>query len=121
MFRAGLNNMKKKVIKRKRKNPATSVKLKLNNEELSTLELLRTRYDSPRILLDAYDDKNGSWDMNIVARAFIATKDDGGKIGTVPNISGNLKKSILELFGIVIDNNSKLDINTQMDLMKVLK
>ena len=117
--------MKKKVKPRKasktRRNPSTSVKLPLTKEELGALEFLRSRYESARILLDAYDEDDKTWNMNIVAQAFIATKEDGGNLGTVPNTGRLLQNKISELFGTVLDNSDELSLDIQMKLARVLK
>ena len=114
----------KKIAKRKakkRSNPSTKIKLPLTKEELGALEFLRSRYESARILLDAYDEDDKTWNMNVVAQAFIATKEDGGNLGVVPNTGRALQNKISELFGIVIDNNDELSLDVQMKLMRVLK
>lgn len=114
--------MKKKVKPRKRKNPSLAkVKLPLTKEELGALEFLRSRYESARILLDAYDEDDKTWNMNIVAQAFIATKEDGANLGTVPNTGRLLQNKISELFGTVLDNSDELSLDIQMKLAKVLK
>ena len=113
----------KKIAKRKakkRSNPS-AIKLPLTKEELGALEFLRSRYESARILLDAYDEDDKTWNMNVVAQAFIATKEDGGNLGVVPNTGRALQNKISELFGIVIDNNDELSLDVQMKLMRVLK
>ena len=122
MKKVAKKTAKRKTAKRKsaKRNPSTNIKLPLTGEEIATLEFLRSRRESARILRDAYDEDNKTWDMNIVAEAFIATKDDGGKLGTVPNTGKILQNKISELFGIVIDNNDELDINVQVRLMEVL-
>lgn len=120
-----MKKVAKKTAKRKtkkRSNPTgATIKLPLTKEELGALEFLRTRYDSARILLDAYDEDNKTWNMNVVAQAFIATKEDGGNLGVVPNTGRALQNKISELFGIVIDNNDELSLDVQMKLMRVLK
>ena len=114
--------MKKKVKPRKRKNPSKSfVKLPLTKEELGALEFLRSRYESARILLDAYDEDDKTWNMNIVAQAFIATKEDGGNLGTVPMAGRLLQNKISELFGTVLNDSDELPLDIQMKLTKVLK
>jgi hypothetical protein len=115
--------MKKVAKKRKtrtRSNPS-SIKLPLTKEELGALEFLRSRYESARILLDAYDEDDKSWNMNVVAQAFIATKEDGGNLGTVPNTGRVLQNKISELFGTVLDNSDELSMDVQMKLMRVLR
>ena len=122
MKKVAKKTAKRKTAKRKsaRRNPSTTIKLPLTSEEIATLEFLRSRYDSARILLDAYDEDSKTWDMNILAEAFIATKGDGGNLGVVPNTGRALQNKISELFGIIIDNNDELDINVQVRLMAVL-
>jgi hypothetical protein len=94
--------MKKKVKPRKRKNPSLDkVKLPLTKDELGALEFLRSRYESARILLDAYDEDDKTWDPEIVVSAFIATREDGGNQGTVPNTGKVLQNKIWELFKLV--------------------
>jgi hypothetical protein len=120
-----MKKVAKKTAKRKpvkRRNPsAVAVKLPLTKEELGALEFLRTRYESARILLDAYDEDDKMWNMDVVAQAFIATKEDGGNLGTVPNTGRALQNKISELFGTVIENNDELSLDVQMKLMRVLK
>ena len=96
--------VKRKTTKRvpKRPNPNGSVKLPLTNEEIATLEFLRSRYDSARILLDAYDEDSKTWDLRIVTQSYIATKEDGGDLGTVPNIGDELQDKIYTLFGMAL-------------------
>lgn len=113
---------KKQPVKRKtRPNPGAFIKLSLSDEEVNALFFLKSRYESARILLDAYDEETGNWDLDIVARAYIATKDDGGDIGTVPGIGGDLKVKVSRLFKILREQSDKLDMRTYRDLMKVSK
>lgn len=101
---------------KKRKNPSWTVKKALTPEELNTLFVISGKYESPNILFSAYNEDTGEWDMNLVAKALIATKEDGGDIGTVPLIGGALERKIGSLFGKVLQDSEKLDMNTQMDL-----
>ena len=96
--------IKRKVTRRvpKRSNPDGSVKLPLTEVEIATLEFLRSRYDSARILLDAYDEDSKTWDLRIVTQAYIATKEDGGDLGTVPNTGDELQDKIYTLFGMAL-------------------
>lgn len=96
--------VKRKTTKRvsRRSNPDGSVKLPLTNEEIATLEFLRSRYDSARILLDAYDEDSKTWDLRIVTQAYIATKEDSGDLGTVPNTGDKLQDKIYTLFGMAL-------------------
>jgi hypothetical protein len=118
-----MKKVAKKTAKRKakkRSNPSSTIKLPLTKEELGALEFLRSRYESARILLDAYDEDNKTWNMNVVAQAFIVTKGDGGNLGVVPNTGRALQNKISELFGTVLDNSDALDLNIQISLDKVL-
>jgi hypothetical protein len=108
MKKVAKRKAKKKVTKRtakrgsKRSNPDGSVRLPLTNEEIATLGWLRSRYESARILLDAYDEDNKTWDLKIVTQAYIATKEDGGDLGTVPNTGDELQDKIYTLFGMAL-------------------
>ncbi len=100
-----------------RRNPSEwVVKKVLTPEELSTLSYISARYDSANHLLNAYNEDTGEWDMNIVAKGLIATKDDGGKIGQVPLLGGALERKIGSLFSKVLEDSEKLDMDTQIDL-----
>jgi hypothetical protein len=74
------------------------IKLKLNDSEIQTLRIISGKYESPRLLLDAYDEDTGKWDLYILEKAYKATKYDGGDLGTVPLIGKELKNKIKKLF-----------------------
>lgn len=102
---------------KKRKNPSTwTIKKVISPEEIKTLSYISARYDSANHLLNAYNEDTGEWDMNIVAKGLIATKDDGGKIGQVPLLGGALERKIGSLFSKVLEDSEKLDMDTQIDL-----
>lgn len=102
---------------KKRKNPSTwTIKKVISPEEIKTLSYISARYDSANHLLNAYNEDTGEWDMNIVAKGLIATKDDGGAKFQVPLLGGSLKSKIDSLFIKVLENSEKLDMNTQIDL-----
>ena len=101
---------------KKRKNPSWTIKKVISPEEIKTLSYISARYDSANHLLNAYNEDTGEWDMNIVAKGLIATKDDGGKIGQVPLLGGALERKIGSLFSKVLEDSEKLDMDTQIDL-----
>lgn len=104
-------------IKKPRRNPSTwKVKKAITPEELNTLFVISGKYESPNILFSAYNEDTEEWDMNLVAKAMIATKEDGGSKLTVPLIGGALKRKIDSLFVKVLEDSEKLDMNTQIDL-----
>lgn len=104
-------------IKYKRRNPTSwKVKKTLTPNELSTLSYISARYESANHLLNAYDEEDGKWDMNIVAKGLIATKFDGGAKLQVPLVGGSLKEKITSLFIDVLENSKKLNMNTQIEL-----
>lgn len=110
---------KRKPLKRrplKRRNPSWTVKKVLTPEELNTLFVISGKYESPNILFSAYNEDTEEWDMNLVAKAMIATKEDGGAKLQVPLIGGALKRKIDDLFSKVFEDSEKLDMDTQMDL-----
>ena len=112
-----IKQVKKVKSIRTRKNPTTwTVKKVLTPEELSTLSYISARYDSANHLLNAYNEDIGEWDMNIVARGFIATLEDGGARFQVPLAGGSLKSKIDFLFTKILENSEKLDMNTQIEL-----
>lgn len=100
----------------KRSNPKYEITKPLTDEELATLGWISGKYESASILVDAYNEDDGTWDMNIVARALIATLGDGGNFGTVPLIGAGLKRKIESLFVKILKNDEKLDMNIQIDL-----
>lgn len=104
MKKVAKKTAKRKTIKRvsRRPNPNGFAKLPLTEVEIATLEFLRSRYDSARILLDAYDEDSKTWDLRIVTQAYIATKEDGGDLGTVPNTGDELQDKIYTLFGMAL-------------------
>lgn len=104
-------------IKKPRRNPSTwKVKKAITPEELNTLFVISGKYESPNILFSAYNEDTEEWDMNLVAKALIATLEDGGRKGQVPLIGGALERKIGSLFSKVLEDSEKLDMNTQMDL-----
>ncbi len=100
----------------KRRNPSWTVKKAITPEELNTLFVISGKYESPNILFSAYNEDTGEWDMNLVAKAMIATLGDGGSKFTVPLIGGALERKIQSLFAKVLENDEKLDMDVQMDL-----
>ncbi len=109
----------KRKTKRKslrKRNPSWIVKKALTPEELNTLFVISGKYDSPNILVSAYNEDTEEWDMDLVAKALIATKFDGGARFQVPLIGGALERKIGSLFSKVLENSEKLNINTQVDL-----
>jgi hypothetical protein len=100
----------------RRKNPTWKIKKALTPEEVNTLFVISGKYESPNILLSAYDEDTEEWDMDLVAKAMIATLEDGGNKFTVPLIGGQLERKIQSLFVKVLENDEKLNMNTQMDL-----
>lgn len=112
-----IKQVKKVKSTKSRRNPSEWViKKVLTPEELSTLSYISAKYDSANHLLNAYNEDTNEWDMNIVARGLIATKNDGGDFGTVPLAGGSLKSKIGSLFSKVLENSEKLDMNTQIEL-----
>lgn len=102
---------------RKRKNPSEwMIKKSISPEEISTLSWISARYESANHLLNAYNEDTGEWNMNIVAKGLIATKEDGGKIAQVPLLGGSLERKISSLFSKVLENSEKLDMDTQIEL-----
>lgn len=100
----------------KRRNPSWTVKKALTPEELNTLFVISGKYESPNILFSAYNEDTEEWDMNLVAKAMIATLSDGGSKFTVPLIGGALERKIHSLFTKVLENDEKLDMDVQIDL-----
>ncbi len=105
----------KRKVSRKR-NPSWTIKKALTPEELNTLFVISGKYDSPNILVSAYNEDNEEWDMDLVAKAMIATKGDGGGKLQVPLIGGALERKIGSLFSKVLEYSEKLNMNTQVDL-----
>lgn len=102
--------------KRVRKNPTWKVKKALTSEEVNTLFVISGKYESPNILLSAYNEDTEEWDMDLVAKAMIATKGDGGGKLQIPLIGGALERKIQSLFTKVLENDEKLDMDVQIDL-----
>ena len=100
----------------RRRNPSWTVKKALTPEELNTLFVISGKYESPNILISAYNEDTEEWDMDLVAKALIATLGDGGARFTVPLIGGALERKIQALFSKVLEDSKKLNMNTQMDL-----
>jgi len=100
----------------RRKNPSWTVKKALTPEELNTLFVISGKYESPNILISAYNEDTEEWDMDLVAKALIATLGDGGARFQVPLIGGALERKIGSLFSKVLEYSEKLNMNTQVDL-----
>ncbi len=112
-----MRKIKKIKSTKSRRNPSEwVVKKVLTPEELSTLSYISARYDSANHLLNAYNEDSGEWNMNIVAKGLIATKEDGGNKFTVPLAGGSLKSKIDFLFIKILEDSEKLDMNTQIEL-----
>ena len=100
-----------------RRNPSDwKIKKALTPEELNTLFVISGKYESPNILFSAYNEDTEEWDMNLVAKAMIATLGDGGKKFQIPLIGGALERKIHSLFSKILEDSEKLDMNTQIDL-----
>lgn len=85
----------------------------LTDEEVDGLVYIAGRYDSGRVLLDAYDDESGTISKSAAIEAFLATRGDGGDLGTVPLAGGTLAKKITQLWDEIEEESwDRLD---QMD------
>lgn len=70
----------------------------LSEKEEESLRYIASKYDSARILYDAYDPAELTIPREAVLAAFFATPGDGGDLGTVPLAGGTLAKKINQLW-----------------------
>jgi len=70
----------------------------LNEQELRALSYIAGKYSSARILLDGYDEESMTIPRSAVIEAYLATREDGGDLGTVPLAGGTLRKKIEQLW-----------------------
>jgi hypothetical protein len=75
-----------------------TIKMSLTDGELDGLGWIANRYESGRILYGAYNDEDGTFDLDEVVDAYRATAGDGGNVGVVPNAGGSLAEKINQLF-----------------------
>lgn len=86
-----------------------TISLKLTDEELDGLGWIANRYESGRILYGAYNDEDGTFDLDEVTAAYRATATDGGNVGVVPNAGGTLAEKINWLF----ENSGAYDLDLE--------
>ncbi len=78
--------------------PEWNMSFPLTESELSSLAYIADRYESGEILFDNYDPETQTISRDHVRAAFLATREDGGDLGTVPLAGGTLDKKIRQLW-----------------------